>query len=75
MRFDDRISTVLRLPTGGRTVARAQFRQLIDLLGTMPAEAHGPRIDAGFDRLAELSRTIPATERAALVADPGLRLR
>lgn len=75
MRFDDRISTVLRLPTGGRTVARAQFRQLIDLLGTMPAEAHGPGIDAGFDRLAELSRTIPATERAGIVADPGLRLR
>ena len=53
MRFDDRLATVLRLRTQGGAVARVQFRQLVDLLGTMPGEANGPTVDAAFNRLVE----------------------
>jgi signal transduction histidine kinase len=75
MRFDDRLSTVLRKPVTGDAIARIQYRQLLDLLGTTPTEAHTPQIDAAYLRLAELSRQIPATERAAMLGEPLLRLR
>ena len=75
MLIDDRLATVLRQRAGGETTARIQFRQLLDLLGTMPSEARGPQVDAAHDRLAELSTAIPAKGRAAILAEPGLRLR
>ena len=75
MHFDDRLGTVLRLRADGKAVQRIQFRQLLDLLGTSPAEARGRSLDAAYDRLIELAAAIPAAERAALVGDPGLRLR
>jgi two-component system, OmpR family, sensor kinase len=75
MHFDDRLGTVLRLRADGMAVQRIQFRQLLDLLGTSPAEARGPALDAAFVRLTELAAAIPAAERAAMVGDPGLRLR
>lgn len=75
MHFDDRLATVLRLRADGKAVQRIQFRQLLDLLGTSPAEARGDALDAAFVRLTELSATLPAAERAAMVGDPGLRLR
>lgn len=75
MLFDDRLATVLRLRADGVVSARAQFRQLIDLLGTLPSTAQGAQVDAAFDRLADLSRQLPATERAAILGDRALRLR
>jgi two-component system OmpR family sensor kinase len=75
MHFDDRLGTVLRLRADGKVVQRIQFRQLLDLLGTSPAEARGPALDAAFVRLTELAAAIPAAERATMVGDPGLRLR
>ncbi len=75
MHFDDRLGTVLRLRATGAAVQRIQYRQLLDLLGTSPAEARGEQIDAAFDRLGELSARIPAPERAAMIRDLGLRLR
>lgn len=75
MQFDDRLGTVLRLRADGRSIGRIQFRQLLDLLGTIPPEARSDQLDAAYARLADLSATISATERAALTADPGLRLR
>jgi len=75
MRFDDRLATVLRQTATGDAVARIQFRQLIDLLGTSPIDAQGAQFDAACLRLAELSDAIPAPERARMVGDPTLRLR
>ena len=39
MHFDDRLATVLRLGADGERASRTQFRQLIDLLGSAPADA------------------------------------
>lgn len=75
MRHDDRLATVLRLIPGGGHVARVQLRQLIDLLGTAPAEARGDLIDAAYLKLAEVSAAIPVADRAAMLSEPGLRLR
>ncbi|MDE2595922.1 MAG: HAMP domain-containing histidine kinase [Sphingomonadales bacterium] len=75
MHYDDRLATVLRLRTVGAGVARAQFRQLIDLLGTRPSEARGDQIDAAYVRLNSLSEMIPPAERAAIIGEPGMRLR
>lgn len=75
MHFDDRLGTVLRLRADGTAVQRIQFRQLLDLLGTCPAEARGEQLDAAYVRLAELSSAVPLAERMKLAADPGLRLR
>jgi two-component system, OmpR family, sensor kinase len=75
MHFDDRLGTVLRLQADSKAVQRIQFRQLLDLLGTSPAEARDEALDAAYVRLTELAEAIPAAERAAMVCDPGLRLR
>lgn len=75
MFFDDRLGTVLRQRAGGEAIARIQYRQLLDLLGTMPSEANGPQIDAAYDRIAEISSRIPAPIRAAMLQEQGLRLR
>lgn len=75
MRFDDRLSTVLRKPVTGAVIARIQYRQLLDLLGTSPSEANGPQIDAAYLRLGQLASAIPDGERAAVLGEPMLRLR
>ncbi|MBU6267732.1 MAG: sensor histidine kinase [Sphingomonadales bacterium] len=75
MRYDDRLATVLRISGTSASVARIQFQQLIDLLGTSPAEARGELLDQAHVKLAELSRALPADERAAALGMPGLRLR
>lgn len=75
MHFDDRLGTVLRLRADGQAVQRIQFRQLLDLLGTTPAQARGRTLDSAYVRLAELAAVIPTAERTAAVGDPGLRLR
>lgn len=75
MLFDDRLATVLRLGASGPAVLRIQFRQLLDLLGTCPADARGEQLDAAYIRLGELAQLIPAPERAEAIRDAGLRLR
>ena len=75
MHFDDRLGTVLRLSASGSAVQRIQYRQLLDLLGTSPAEARGEQLDAAYVRLAELAQKIPAANRAAMIRDSALRLR
>jgi hypothetical protein len=75
MHIDDRLATVLRARVGGVVAARTQFRQLVDLLGTLPSDARGTQVDAAWVRLAEVSSAIPAAERAAALHEPGLRLR
>ena len=75
MQFDDRLATVLRFRADGEATSRIQLRQLFDLLGTLPSEARGPLIDAGFVRLTELAPAIPASDRARMLGELGLRLR
>ena len=75
MRYDDRLATVLRLSLAGQHVARIQMRQLLDLLGTSPPEARSEMLDTAYLRLADLSAKLPAAERAAMLRQPGLRLR
>lgn len=74
MHFDDRLATVLRNPAGSETIARVQFRQLLDLLGTLPSDAQSEMVDAAYLRLGELAAAIPASERAAILEEP-VRLR
>ena len=74
MYFDDRLATVLRTGIGGDRALRTQFRQLLDLLGTLPDGADGPLVDAAFARLALLSRELPAALRGSMIREPGLRL-
>lgn len=75
MRHDDRLATVLRLPISGPAMARVQLTQLLDLLGTAPPDARGDLLDAGYLRVTALCRTFPDHEVAAMLAEPGLRLR
>ena len=75
MHFDDRLGTVLRLRASGAGLRRIQLRQVLDLLGTSPAEARGEQLDAAYAKLAELSAAIPAPERTAMLREPALRLR
>lgn len=75
MHFDDRLATVLRDPADSEAIARARFRQLLDLLGTLPNDARSDTVDAAYLRLGELAATIPAAERAAILEEPVLRLR
>jgi two-component system, OmpR family, sensor kinase len=76
MHFDDRLATVLRSDAArGETAARTQFRQLLDLLGSMPAGASGPLIGAAYERLGELGEMLPATVQSGILRAPGLRLR
>lgn len=70
MHFDDRLETVLRLPASGEGLALIQYRQLIDILGRLPGEAHSAALDAGFARLEMLSARIPAADRARLLRQP-----
>ena len=75
MHFDDRLATVLRTRADGAGLQRIQYRQLLDLLGTSPAEARGAQLDAAYDRLAEIGAAITPPERAAMLRDLALRLR
>jgi len=70
MHFDDRLATVLRLPSSGDALVRIQYRQLIDILGRLPGDARSDTIEAGFARVAELSALIPPADRARLVRQP-----
>ncbi len=75
MHIDDRLATVLAVSATGDNQIRVQFRQLVDLVGTMPAGSRGPAVDQAMLRLGELAALIPAPERAAALALSGVRLR
>lgn len=75
MHVDDRLATVLAASATGENQRRVQFRQLLDLLGTTTAAARSPLLDSALLRLAEVSATIPAADRAAAIAAAGVRLR
>ncbi len=75
MHFDDRLATVLRLRAQGTALGRIQYRQLLDLLGTQPSEARGANVEAAYERLAQLSASISAGDRAAMLRDKAMRLR
>lgn len=83
MLFDDRLATVLRHRATGERAARTQFRQLLDLLGSRPAEkAAEPKgrrdqqlLASAWLRLGALGEMLPAADRAAMIRDPGLRFR
>lgn len=75
MQFDDRLATVLRSGAAGERAARTQFRQLLDLLGSMPSDADSPFVTAAFSRLGEIFDELPAVELSRILREPGLRLR
>ncbi|MCR2832906.1 histidine kinase dimerization/phospho-acceptor domain-containing protein [Parerythrobacter lacustris] len=75
MQFDDRLATVLRHRAAGETAARTQFRQLLDLLGSRRVSDDKSLLAAAWLRLAALGEMIPATERAGMLREPGLRFR
>ncbi|OCC24946.1 hypothetical protein MB02_05735 [Croceicoccus estronivorus] len=74
MYFDDRLATVLRTGVGSDRAARTQYRQLLDLLGTLPPDADGILIDNAYARLKTLSEQLKPAERGAMIREPGVRL-
>lgn len=75
MHFDDRLATVLRHRVAGARAARTQFRQLLDLLGRAEQARDGALLAAAWRRLDELRETLSAGERAAIIREPGFRIR
>src|SRR5688500_4031272 len=75
MLFDDRLATVLRSRAQSEPSARTQFRQLLDLLGSLPADAASELLEAGYQRLSDLSEQLPPAVQSAILRAPGLRLR
>ena len=75
MLFDDRLATVLRYGARSEAAARTQYRQLLDLLGSMPPGTASMLVDVAYDRLAELAGELPSTVQSAILRAPGLRLR
>ncbi|HEY6816285.1 MAG TPA: sensor histidine kinase, partial [Croceibacterium sp.] len=75
MLFDDRLATVLRYGARSETAARTQYRQLLDLLGSMPPGTASVLVDVAYDRLGELAGELPSTVQSAILRAPGLRLR
>ena len=75
MLFDDRLATVLRYGARSETAARTQYRQLLDLLGSMVSGTQSVLEDVAYDRLGELAEALPSTVQSAILRTPGLRLR
>ena len=75
MLFDDRLATVLHHAAQSEPGARTQFRQLLDLLGSLPADAASELVEAAYERLGELAEALPQAVQSAILRAPGLRLR
>ena len=75
MQFDDRLATVLRMQVGNERAVNTQFRQLLDLAGSAPEGANGELLQQAFARLETLCGQIDAHTRAAMIREPGMRLR
>lgn len=75
MLFDDRLATVLRNAAQSEAAARTQYRQLLDLLGSMPPGMGGVLVEAAYARLGVLAEALAPTVQSAILRAPGLRLR
>ncbi|MGC1269630.1 MAG: histidine kinase dimerization/phospho-acceptor domain-containing protein [Croceibacterium sp.] len=79
VQFDDRLHTVLHSRADSPGLARTQYRQLLDLLGSQQGETSptlAPSMaEAGYARLQQLADELPATVQSAILREPGLRLR
>jgi hypothetical protein len=75
MQFDDRLATVLRMRADSERATDTQYRQLLDLLGSAPVGADGGLLQRAYTRLDALSAEVPAGRRAAIIREPGTRLR
>ena len=75
MLFDDRLATVLRHAAQSEPGARTQYRQLLDLLGSLPTDAASGLVEAAYERLGELAEALPQAVQSAILRAPGLRLR
>ncbi|MGB3472929.1 MAG: histidine kinase dimerization/phospho-acceptor domain-containing protein [Erythrobacter sp.] len=79
MFFDDRLATVLRQQGFNQIGQRTQFRQLLDILGNRKFAtndgADRSLIAAAWLRMDALGRTLPASERAAMIREPSWRFR
>ena len=75
MRFDDRLTTVLKgsLPEG--TGAATQWRQVIDLLAQKPGDLANQDVQAGLTRLRDLHDRVSEQDRLAAVQSLSGRLR
>ncbi|ATW04917.1 histidine kinase dimerization/phospho-acceptor domain-containing protein [Sphingorhabdus sp. YGSMI21] len=75
MRFDDRLTTVLKgsLPEGAG--AATQWRQVIDLLAQKPAGLANQDVQAGLTRLRDLHERVSEQDRVTAVQSLNGRLR
>ncbi|MCY1672410.1 histidine kinase [Novosphingobium sp. SL115] len=67
MIVDDRLETVLRTTVAGKTAARTQLRQIVDLLGTVPLADWNQRHAAALERADLLASTLSDDECAAIL--------
>jgi signal transduction histidine kinase len=66
---------VLRITARSEAAALTQFRQLLDLLGSLPPGSASAQVQAAYQRLEELAGEIPATVQSRILRTPDLRLR
>lgn len=67
MIVDDRLETVLRTTVAGKTAARTQLRQLVDLLGTVRLADWTARHAAALERADSLAAMLSDEECAAIL--------
>ena len=67
MIVDDRLDTVLRTSVAGKTAARTQLRQLVDLLGSVPLSAWNRQHAAALQRADSLVAMLSDEECAAVL--------
>ncbi|MCX7283162.1 MAG: histidine kinase [Novosphingobium sp.] len=67
MIFDDRLETVLRTSAAGKSAARTQLRQLVDLLGVVPVADWNARHAAALQRVEALESQLSDEECAAVL--------
>jgi signal transduction histidine kinase len=75
MRFDDRLSTALRQPSGSQLDADVQWRQLVDILAQHPRHFAPADVAAGLQRTSELSDDVAEQVRVASLRSLYGRLR
>lgn len=67
MIVDDRLETVLRTHVAGKTAARTQLRQLVDLLGTVPMAGWNSSHATALQRIEALCEILTDEECAAVL--------
>lgn len=74
MLFEDRLATVLGSGSAGEQAARKQYRQLLELLGSMPPGISGPLVLTAYHQLAEIENRLPPVERSRILHEQSLCL-